>query len=188
MSNSFWLHGRQHARLHCPSLSPRGCSDLCPLSHWCYLTSSSSAAPFFFCLQSFPASRVFSSESALCIRWPKYWRFSFSISPSNEYSGLISFRIDWFDSNPRDSQESSPTPWFERKHQFFSVQPSLWSNSHIRAWLLEKPQLWLYRHLSAKWYLCLFNTLPRFVIAFLPRSKGLVISWLQSPSVVTLEP
>ena len=66
-----------------------------PLSWWCYLTISSSAA-LFFCLQPFPAS-VFSNELTLHIRWPKYWNFSFSISPSIEYSGLISFRIDWFD-------------------------------------------------------------------------------------------
>ena len=64
---------------------------------------------------TFPSIRVFSKESVLCIRWPKYWIFSFSISPSNEYSGLISFRIDWFDllANPRDSQESSPAPQFK---------------------------------------------------------------------------
>ena len=70
---------------------------------------------FYLLLPSiFPSIRVFSSESVLCIRWPKYWSFSFSISPSNEYSGLISFRIDWFYLLcPRDSQESSPAPQFE---------------------------------------------------------------------------
>ena len=67
------------------------------LSWWCYYTISSSAALFFFCLQSFPGSGPFSNESALPIRWPKYWSFSFSISPSSEYSGLISFKIEWFD-------------------------------------------------------------------------------------------
>ena len=72
----------------------RVCSNSCPLSRWCYLTISSSAVPSF-CLQSFPSLRVFPSESALCIRWPKYW--SFSISPSNEYWVSISFRNDWFD-------------------------------------------------------------------------------------------
>ena len=80
-------------------LSPIVCSNSWPLSQWCYLTISSSAA-LFFCLQSFPAIGVFSNESALCITWPKYWSFSFSISPSNEYSGLISFRMDWFDLLP----------------------------------------------------------------------------------------
>ena len=73
--------------------------DSCPLSRWCYLTISSTATPFRFCIQSFPASRSF-PESALHIRMPNDWSFSFSISPSNEYSGLISFRIDWFDLLP----------------------------------------------------------------------------------------
>ena len=93
MSNSLQTHGLQHARFLCPP-SPRVCSNSSPLSHWCYLTISSSAASFSFFLQSFLAL-IFSNESALCIRWPKYW--SFSTSPSNEYSGLISFKIDWFD-------------------------------------------------------------------------------------------
>ena len=89
----------------------------------------------------FPSIRVFSSESALHIRWPKYWSFNFSISPSNEYSGLISFRIVWFDliswqSKGLSRAFSNTTVW---KHQFFDAQPSLWSSSHIRTWLLEKP-------------------------------------------------
>ena len=96
MSDSLWPHGLQHARLLCPPLSPRVYSDSCPLSQWCYLTISCSATPFSFCLQPFPASESFSSETTLHIRWPKHWSFSFSISSSNEYSGLISFRIDWF--------------------------------------------------------------------------------------------
>ena len=94
VSSSLRLQGLQHARLPCPSLSLWVCSNSCPFSRWCCLTISSFVSLFSFCLQSFPAS-VFSNESAFCIRWPKYW--SLSISPSNEYSGLISFRIDWFD-------------------------------------------------------------------------------------------
>ena len=82
-------HGLQHSMLPYPSLSPRAYSNSCPLNQLYHLLSPS--LPFF------PSSRVFSSELALCIRWPKYWSFSFSISPSNEYSGVISFRIDWFD-------------------------------------------------------------------------------------------
>ena len=126
-------HGLQHARLPCPSLSPGVCSNSCPLSWWHHPTMSSSAAPFSFNLQSFPASGSFSNESALSIRWPKYWSFRFSISPSGEYSKLISFRIDWFDLLV--VQESSPntTIW---KHQFFSTQPCLWSNLHVHTWLL----------------------------------------------------
>ena len=88
----------------------------------------------------FSSIRVFSSELALCIKWPKYWSFSFSISPSNEYSGMISFRIDWFDllavQGTLPGVFSSTTV---QKHQFFSIRPSLWSSSHICTRLLEKP-------------------------------------------------
>ena len=97
VSDSSWPHGRQHARPPCPSPSPRTCPNSCPLSQWCHPTILSSVVPFSSCLQSFPASGFFSNDSALCSRWPEYWSFSFSISPSNEYSGLISFGIDWFD-------------------------------------------------------------------------------------------
>ena len=96
MSDFLWPHEMQPTRLPCLSPSPRICSNSCPLSQWCYLTISSSATLFSFCLQSFPASGSF-TMSQLHIRWPEYWSFSFSISPSNEYSGLISFRIIWFD-------------------------------------------------------------------------------------------
>ena len=95
MSDSLWPHGLQHARLLCPSVSPIVCSDTCLLSQWCHPAISSSVVPFSSCPQSFPSIGVFSSELALCIRWPKYW--SLSISPSNEYSELISFRVDWLD-------------------------------------------------------------------------------------------
>ena len=82
------LHGLQHARLRCPSPTPRACSNSCLLS-WCH--------PLFLLPSIFPSIGVFSNESVLCIRWPKYWSFNFSISSSHEYSGLISFRMDWFD-------------------------------------------------------------------------------------------
>ena len=96
MSNSLWPSGLQHARFLCPSPSPRVCSDSCLLSQWCHPTISSSATCFSSCHQSFPASGFFQWVS-LPTRWPKYWSFCFSISPSNEHSGFISFRIDWFD-------------------------------------------------------------------------------------------
>ena len=86
VSNSLQPHGLQHTRLPCTSLSPGICSNSCPLSWWCHPTISSSATCFSFCLQSFPASES-SKESAPRIRWPKYW--SFSISPSSEYSGFL---------------------------------------------------------------------------------------------------
>ena len=82
-------HGLQHARFFCPSSTPRAYSNSCLSSRWCHPTMSSSIIPSFF-----PIIRLFSNESVLHIRWPKYWSFIFSISPSNEYSGLISFRID----------------------------------------------------------------------------------------------
>ena len=111
----------------CVFLSLRVCSNSCPLSQWCYLTSSSSATPFFLCLQSFPASGSF-PELALCIRWPKYW--SFSNSPSMNIqdwfplglTGLISLQ-----SKGLSGVFSSTI----QKHHFSSAQPSLWSNSHI---------------------------------------------------------
>ena len=95
MSDSLQPHGLQHARLPCPSLSPRICSNSCPLSGWCHQPSHtlSSPSPAFNLSQH----QVFSNELALHIRWPKYWSFSFSISPSNEYLGVISFRNDWLD-------------------------------------------------------------------------------------------
>ena len=113
--------------------------------------------PLPFLPSIFPIIRVFCSESTLGIRWPKYWSFSFSISPSNEYSGLISFRMDWLDilavqGIARKSKSrifSGNTYW---KLQFFSTLPSLWSNSHIHTWLLEKPELWLdVKGSSTKW-------------------------------------
>ena len=91
-----WPHELQPTRSPCPSPSPRVCPSSHPLNQWCHPTFSSSATLLPFCFQSFPAS-VFCSESALHIRWPRYWSFSFSISPSNEYSGLTFLRIDLFD-------------------------------------------------------------------------------------------
>ena len=85
------------ARPPCPSPTPRACSNPCPLSQWCHPTFSSSVVPFSSCLQSFPASGFFPKELVLRIRWPKYWSFRCNINPSNVYSGLISYRIDWFD-------------------------------------------------------------------------------------------
>ena len=94
MSDSLWPHGLQHARLPYPSPIPWAFSNSCLLSWWFHPTTSSSVVPFYSHLQSFPALGSFPKESVLCI---KYWSFSFSISPSSEYSGLFSFRIDWLD-------------------------------------------------------------------------------------------
>ena len=95
MSNSLWPHGLQHARLPCPPF-PRVCSNSCSSSQWCHPTILSSVFPSLP-PSIFPTIGVFFNELALRIRWPKYWSFSFNICPSNECSGVIFFRIDWFD-------------------------------------------------------------------------------------------
>ena len=97
MSDSVWSHELQHTRLPCPSLSPRACSNSCLLIQWCHSSITFEVTHFSFALNLQGKSDYFSSEYALSISWPKYWSFSFSISPSNEYSRLIFFRIDWFD-------------------------------------------------------------------------------------------
>ena len=96
MPDSLQPHGLQHTRPPCPSPTPRVYSNSCPSSQWCH-RNISSCHPLLLLPLIFSSIRVFSNESALHIRWPNYWSFSFSISPSNEYSGLISFRMDWLD-------------------------------------------------------------------------------------------
>ena len=136
----------------------------------------------------FPSIGVFSKESVLPIRWPKYWSFSFNISTSNEYSGLIFFRVDWLDllpCCPKDSQESS-TPQFKNIHfqlsAFFIVQLS-------HPYMITGKTIALTRQtFVGKVMSLLFNMLSRLLITFLPRSKHLLISWLQSPSAVILQP
>ena len=136
----------------------------------------------------FPSIRVFSNESALLIRWPKYWSFSFSISPSNEYSGLISLRINWFDlfavqrtfKNLHHCHSLKAT--FLQHSAFFMVQLSLPYITTGKTIILT---IWSF---VGKMMSLLLNTLSRFIIAFLPRSKHLLISWLQSQSTVILEP
>ena len=96
VSDSLWPHEMQHARIPCLPPTPRAYSNSCPLIQWCHPTISSSVIPFSL-PSIFPSIRVFSNGSGVYIRWPKYCSFSFNISPSNEYSGLTSFRIDWLD-------------------------------------------------------------------------------------------
>ena len=131
----------------------------------------------------FPSIRVFSNKSALSIRWPKCQTFSFNISPSNEYSGWTA----WISllSKVLSRAFSNTTV---QKYQFFGTQLSLWSNSHIHTRLLEKTIAWTRWTFVGKVMSLLFNKLSRLVITFLPRSKCLLISWLQSPSAVILEP
>ena len=135
----------------------------------------------------FPSIRVFSNESALRIRWPKYWSFRFSISHSNEYSGLIFYRIDWFDLAVQETlksllQHHSSKASIIRHSTFFIVQLSHPHMTTGKTITLTKQTL------VSKVMSLLFNMLSRLVITFLPRSKRLLISWLQSPSAVILEP
>ena len=125
----------KHARLPCPSPTPRVHSNSCPSSRWCHQPS---VVPFSSCPQSLPAW-VFSSELTLCMRWPKYWSFSFSIIPSKEHPGLISFRMDWLDLLQLKGLERVFSNTTVQKHQLFSAQLSSQSNSHIHTWPLEKP-------------------------------------------------
>ena len=145
MSDSLQPHGLQPVRLPCPSLSPRVCSNSWSLSPWCH-PSHLISHPFLLLPSTSASTRVFSNEPGLHITWPKCWSFSFSISPcpSNEYLGLISFRIDWLDlravQGPLESSLISLNcSTTIQKHQFFGAQPSLWSSFHLRTWLLEKP-------------------------------------------------
>ena len=131
----------------------------------------------------FPSISVFSNESVLRIRWPKYWSFSFSISPCNEYSALISFRIDWFDLLAvQGTLKSLHQCHSSKASAFFIVQLS-----HLYMTTGKTIALTRWTFVSKVMSL-LFNTLSRLVIAFLPRRKCLFISWLQSPSAVILEP
>ena len=132
-------HGLQHVRLPCPSTSPRACSNSCPLSRWCHQTISSSVSPFSSCPQSFPASGCFPVSQLFTSDGQRIGDSSVSISPSNEYPELISFRIDRFDLPALQGALKSLLQHTVWKHQFFSAHPSLWSSSHIHIWLLEKP-------------------------------------------------
>ena len=181
MYKSLWPHRLQHARLPCPSPITRGYWNSCPLSRWFHPT-------LILCLplllpSIFPSIRVFSNESVLCIRWLDYWSFSFSIRTSNEHSGLISFRMDWFD--------------------LLAVQgtlKSLLQHHSSKASILQHSALFMVQDshpypttgktiaFTSKVMSLLFNMLSRFVIAFPPRSKILLISWLQSPSALIWEP
>ena len=121
-------HGLQHARLPCPSPTPRAYSNSCPSNWWCHPTISSSVIPPSHPQSSPsppPSITVFSNESVLRITWPKYWSFSFNISPSNEYSGLISFKMDWLDLFAVQGTLKSLLQHYSSKASFFGTQLSL---------------------------------------------------------------
>ena len=132
--------------------------------------------------------RVFYNESTLHMRWPKYWSFSFSIIPSKELPGLISFRKDWLDLLAVLGTLKSLLQHHSSKASIFGAQLSLYSNSHIHTWPTGKTIALTRRTFVGRVMYLLFNTLSQFLIAFLPRSNHLLISWLPSPFTVILEP
>ena len=179
------LHGLQHARLPCPSPSPRVHSNSCPLSRWCHPTISFSVTPFSFCLQSFPASGSFPMSQHFASGGQ-------SIGASASASVLLMDIQDWF--------PLGLTGWISLQSglsrlQHYSLKASiLWHSAFFIFQLSHsymttgKTTLWLDWPLSVNLYLCFFNMLSRWILASLPRSKHLLISWLKSPSTVILEP
>ena len=134
VSDALQWHGLQHARLSCPWPTPGACSNSCPVGDAIQPSHPLlSPSPL---LSIFPSIRVFCNESVLHIKWPEYWNVSFSISLSNEYSGLISFRMDWLDLLAVQGTLKSLLQHHGSKASILWL--SLWSNSHIHTWLLEK--------------------------------------------------
>ena len=187
-SYSLRSHESQHARPPCPSPTPRVHPNSCPLSQWCHPAISSSVIPFSSCPQIPPSIRVFSNESTFRMRWPKYWSFSFSVIPSKEIPGLISFRMEWLDLLAVQGtlksllQHHSSKASILRCSAFFTVLLSHLYKTIGKTIALTR-QTFVGKVMSL-----LFNMLSRLVITFLPRSKHLLISWLKSPSAVILEP
>jgi len=187
VSNSLRLHELQYARPPCPSPTPGVHPNPCPLCRW-YHPTISSCRPLLLLLSVFPSIRVFSNESALRMRWPKYWSFSFNISPSSEHQGLISFRMDWLDLLAVQGTLKSLL-------QHHSSKASILLHSAFYTVQLSHPYITTGKIIPltrqtfvGKVMSLLLNMLSRLVITFLPRSKRLLISCLQLPSAVILEP
>ena len=187
MSDSLRSHGLQHTRPPRPSPTPRIYSNSCSLSWWCHPTIWFSVIPFSSCLQSFPASEFSQMSQFFASGGQSYWSFSFSISPTNEFSGLISFRMDrlgllagW--RTLKSLQHHSSKASILWCSAFFMVQLA-----HLYMTTEETIALITWTFVGKVMSL-LFRMLPRLVIAFIPRSKHVLISWLQPPSEVILEP
>ena len=188
MSDSLQTHGLQDARLPCPSPTPRTCSNSSPLTIELVMPSNHLilCRPLLLLPSILPSIKVFSNEPVFHIRWPKYW--SFSISPSSEYSGLISFRMDWLILLAVQGilksllQHHSSKASVLQHSAFFIIQLS---HPYMTTGKTIALTRWTF---VGKVMSLLFNMLSRLVITFLPRSKCLLISYLQSPSAVILEP
>ena len=169
MSDSLRPHRLQHARLPCPLPTPGACSNSCPLSGDAIQPSHPLSSPLLLC-SIFRSIRVFSNESVLCIRWPKDWNFSFSISPSNEYSGLISFRMDWLDLLAVQGTLKSLLQHHSSKA---AIQCSVFFIVHLSHPYMTtgKTIALTIQIIVGKVMSLLFNMLSSFVTVFLPRSK-----------------
>ena len=177
MSNSLWPHGLQHARLPCPSPAPKACTYSCSLTQWCHPTVSFSVVPFFSCLQSFPASGSL-PISQFFASGGQSVGLSDTASVLNEYSGLISFRMHWFDLLAGQGT-------FKSLPQHHSSKASILQHSAFFIVYLSHPYMTTGKTIAltrrtfvGKVISLLFNMLSRLVIAFLPRSQRLLISWL----------
>ena len=137
--NSLWPHEPQHARPPCPSPTPRVHQNPCSIVSVMPCNHLILCRPLLLPPSIFPSIRVFSNKSVLWIRWPEYWSFSFNISPSNEYSGLISSRINWLDLLAVQGTLKSLLQHCSSKASIFQSSAFFESNSHIHTWLLEKP-------------------------------------------------
>ena len=178
-----WTAARQASPSITNSQSP---PNPCPSSRWCHPAMSSSVIPFSSCPQSLPASGSF--QMSQLIRWPKYWSFSFSISLSNEYSGLISFRMDWLDLLAVQGALKSLLQHHSSKTSILQCSASIivqLSHPYMTTGKIIGLTRWTF---VSKVMSLLFNMLSTLLITFLPRSKCLLISWLQSPSAVILDP
>ena len=188
VSNSLQPHEPQHARPPCPSQTPGVYSNSCPLSPVMPSNHLILCHLLLLLPSVFHSIRVFSNESVVCMRWPEYWSFSFSISPSNEHPGLISFRMDWLDLHAVQGTLKS-------LFQHYSSKTSILQHSAFFIVQLSHPYMTTGKTIAlTRWTFVnkvmslLFNMLSRLVITFLPRSKHLLISWLHSQPAVMLEP
>ena len=179
MSDSVWPHGLQHTRPPCPSPTPGVHANSCPFSQWCHPAISSSVMPFSF-PQSLPASGSFPMSQLFVWDGQSIGVSNFRISPSNEHPGLISFRMDWLDLLAVQGTLKSPKASILWRSAFFTVQLS---HPYTTTGKTTALSIWTF---SAKVISLLFNMLSRFVVAFLLRSKRLLILWLHSPYAVSL--
>ena len=189
MSDSWQPHGLQHARPPYSSPTLGVYSNSCPLS-WLVLPCNHLilCLPLLLLPSVFPSIRGFSSESVLLIKWPKYWSFSFSISPSSEYSGLIYFRMDWLDLLAVQGTLKSLLQHHSSKASIFRHSASIivqLSHPYMTTGKTIALTRWTF---VGKAMSLLFNMLSRLTIAFLPRSKCLLILWLQSPPAMIFDP